>query len=291
MSRDSLLFVITQGKIHDTHIHLDILLQKINEFNNTLNSKQISTDLDNLLANHKWVLQPTVSTNNFIQVESVFKQNSKIYFLAGSHPEIVDSGFDVKNYISDQQQKLKPFLESPIKQKLLGIGECGLDYFYTQDKEIIKKQKELFEAQIQLAIDSNLPLIIHCREAFDDIYDILKKFKQIHSKFWIHCFTGNTDQLRKILDIGGKVAFGGILTFGKNADYLRDSANFCPDDSWLLETDSPFLAPAPYRGQICQPVFIDLVAQKMSEIKNISKQEIWQIAEKNVRSLISLDFL
>lgn len=288
MSSNKTIFPNLKYKPHDTHIHLDLLLSKIQELNLGLTPEfQISTDLEKLLANHRWVIQATSSMDNFKQVQTDFLDNPKIYFLAGSHPEIVDQDFSVQEYLKKQKQELKPFLENPKKYRLVGIGECGLDYFYSQDKEIINKQKELFEAQIQLAIDSNLPLIIHCREAFDDIYNILKDFKNIHGKFWIHCFTGNTNQLRKILDIGGKVAFGGILTFGKNAEYLRDSARFCPNDSWLLETDSPFLSPTPNRGQICQPIFIDFVAEKMAEIKGLEKEMVWQISEKNTEKMVA----
>ena len=289
----------TDYKIHDTHIHLDILLEKLNSL------KEIESQLKNqekpqekqlfeqediekiqeMLQSHNFAIQPTVSNQNFKKVIKNFESLKKVYFLVGSHPETVNNNFLVDEYLQEQTEILNTYKNNLKENRIIGIGECGLDYYYSQDLEIIKKQKQLFEAQIELAIDLKLPLIIHCREAFEDIYQILKNFPKIHGNFLIHCFTGDKNQLKQSLDLGGKVAFGGILTFGKNAEYLRESAKYCPDNSWVLETDSPFLSPNPNRGAICLPTYIDFVAEKMAEIKNISKIETWKISEQNTKNL------
>ena len=338
--------------MHDSHVHLDILLQKIGilpdlkreidlqNLDLTPTKKQeIQTKIQDLLQNHNFVLHSTVSTKNFELVFELFKDLTKVKFLVGSHPELVNDKFDLKNYLSYQenfiQKTLKPLVQkqknfepkslsekenvenlqepkqiqngfqsnsnqinfdsnpdfnfnSNFKQKILGIGECGLDYFYTQDKSLMKTQKELFLAQIELAIETKLPLVIHCREAFADVLDILKNFQQIHGKFLIHCFTGDKEILKQTLDLGGFVAFGGILTFGKNAEYLRESLAYCPNSGWMLETDLPFLTPNPKRGEICLPQYIDFVAQTVSEIKNLEKAKVWQISRQNFADLFGV---
>lgn len=293
-------------KFHDSHVHLDILLQKLALLDDVRNSlsladlnlspkklSQIETKIQDLLQNHEFVLHSTVSFQNFKLVFELFKNIPKVKYLFGTHPELVNSQFDYKNYLNKQQEfiqnSLNPILKNQLektsKLQVLGIGECGLDYFYTQNKELIKIQKEIFENQIQLAITSNLPLIIHCREAFDDTLDIIKNYKEIQGKFLVHCFTGQKEILKQVLDLGGKVAFGGIITFAKSADYLRESLNYCPNDSWMLETDLPFLSPN--RGQICLPDDIDLIAKKISKLKGLDKEIIWQISRKNFLELFN----
>lgn len=279
---------------HDTHAHLDLLLQRLGDLpdekdldleKGTLKHiEDFEVDkkrVESLISKHDFVIHPTVSTDNFYLVSSLFRSISKIYFLLGSHPEIVNSKFSVEKYI-DEQQTLVVELESDqdLLNRLVGIGEAGLDYHYTKDPLIIEKQKGLFEEQISLAIKLKLPLIIHCREAFADLFTILKQYPDIHGNFLIHCFTGDTDDLQKVLEFDGKVAFGGVATFNSAVD-LQDAVKYCPNDSFVLETDLPFLAPAPYRSQICMPEMIDEIAQKISELKSLTKKEVWNYSLKN----------
>jgi TatD family hydrolase len=303
----------TKTEFYDSHVHLDILLQMLKilpksqkeisfkSLNlNISEIKKIESKINFLLQNHGFVLHSTVSYQNFDLVYKLFKNIKKVKFLFGTHPELVKENFDVKDYLNQQnifvKEILKPLLEKQKTEqglvwdkRILGIGECGLDYFYTQDLELKKSQKLLFEKQIELSLELNLPLIIHCREAFDDLLEILKSYKNIKQNFLIHCFTGDKQILKKILDLGGKVAFGGILTFGQNADYLRESLNYCPQDSWLLETDLPFLTPNPKRGEICLPEYINFVAKKIAEIKNLETEQVWQIGHQNFNNLFYKD--
>jgi Tat protein secretion system quality control protein TatD with DNase activity len=159
--------------LHDTHAHLEMLLQRLNllpevrEYSEeNLDLKELpepaKTVLNDLLQYHSFILQSTVSTNNFIFTHNLFSYNSKVKFFLGSHPEIVNENFDLETYL--QEQKLA--IEShQIMDKVVGIGEIGLDYFYTQDPKLVHTQKQLFESQIQLAIDYNKPIMIHCRDA------------------------------------------------------------------------------------------------------------------------------
>jgi TatD DNase family protein len=284
---------------HDTHSHLDLLLEKLEILQNLdrntsldlekleINENQIREKIDELLANHEFVIHPTVSSENYLLIQKLFQKFPQIYYLLGSHPEIVNEDFMVSNYLQKQQKIVnsKDFLVNLKQHKLVGIGECGLDYFYSQKPEIINKQTELFLAQIQLAIDLNLPLIVHTRDAFADTIEIIKKFPKIHGKFLIHCFTGGREIVKEILDLGGFMAFGGILTF-KKAEYLRESLTYCPDNSWVLETDLPFLSPN--RGQICLPKDINLIAETAATVKNLELSEIWQISRNNSLRLFDL---
>ncbi len=323
--------------LHDTHVHLEMLLSKLDlldgmrEYDEdsaqTELTEKAKEKLIKLITNHEFLLHSTVSTKNFAYVTNLFKDFPKIKYFFGSHPEIVNTDFDLDKYLEDQQNFIEintPFegvkpkasgslvniqfpnptvilnsFQDPLilenkaqlltsqKQKtqtIVGIGEVGLDYHYTQDLEIIATQKKLLESQIELAIAYSLPLMIHCRDAFDDLFEILEKYPAIHNHFLIHCFTGGIDEMYRAIKIGGKVAFGGVITF-KSAKEVQEAVEYCPLESFVLETDLPFLSPK--RGEICIPEYIDLVAQKVAELKKIPKQEVWEWSRRNCESLIN----
>jgi TatD DNase family protein len=230
---------------------------------------------------HELAFQSTVSTDNFLDTSFRFREFEKLKFFLGSHPELVTKDFDLKLYLAKQQQALQTLNLSDF----IGIGEIGLDYFYTQNSEIITKQKQLFDNQIKLAIAINKPIMIHCRNAFEDLFAILRQNPEIHGKFLIHCFTGNSWDLGQILDMDGYVGIGGVVTFA-SAKNLRQAVVECPLDKLVIETDLPFLSPN--RGQICMPKDIELVAQKISDLKNLSTDLIWQNTRKNLVKLFGL---
>ena len=264
---------------HDTHCHLEMLLTKLKLSDNSAGIDTISE----LLQNHQFALQSTVSTSNFLEVYELFQNIHKVKYFLGSHPEIVNNDFDIEDYLVQQQLYIT---KHSIKNKIIGIGEIGLDYHYTQDTKLNEIQKKLFESQIILAISLDLPIMIHCREAFGDVLEILGRYPQIHNKFLIHCFTGGVSELVGILKLGGLVAFGGVSTF-KSAIGVQEAIKICPLESFVLETDLPFLAPMPHRGQICLPQMIDNIAQKISDLKEISKESIWQHSLTNTQKLFS----
>ena len=280
--------------MHDTHTHLEMLLNKLNliadqryfDDNNQgfELSMYVKNQLGDMLINHSWVLQSTVSTDNYVFVSKLLADFEKVKFFVGSHPEIVNADFDLSQYLL-LQQKLD--LSDFDDKRIVGIGEIGLDYHYTQDPLLINKQKQLFESQIQLAIDLDLPIMIHCREAFEDVFEILDKFPQIFGKFLVHCWTGNRSQLTQVLDRGGKVAFGGVCTF-KSAVELQEVVKICPNNSFVLETDLPFLSPIPHRGQVCLPIMIDDIATQVATLKSLSKAQIWEYSLHNSQQLFNL---
>jgi TatD DNase family protein len=278
--------------MHDTHVHLEMMLTKLGlysdsrfEDQNSINSElniETKNTLEFLLKNHDWVLQSTVSTQNYLLVTKLFKFLPKIKYFLGSHPDIVNLEFDIDVYLKQQKEVIQRE-----RNNIIGIGEIGLDYYHSKDLQVHQKQQELFGKQIKLAIDFDLPIMIHCREAFEDTFAVLDKFPKIYNKFLIHCFTGTTEDLANVLKRGGKVAFGGVVTF-KSAVELQEVARICPPDSFVLESDLPFLAPVPNRGQTCIPEMIKDVAKSVAKIRQIEEAEVWNLSLSNTKSLFKL---
>jgi TatD DNase family protein len=269
--------------LHDTHVHLEMLLDKSNISDNkyrSLDNKLYSQiDLllsekerqfiDNALINHEFVVQSTVSTQNYLLLSHLFKDNPKVHYLIGSHPELVTSNFSLSQYLADQEQTLN---QINIKN-LAGIGEVGLDYFYTKDSNLIALQKELFCKQIELALKLNLPLIIHCREAFADLFTILDQYPNIHGRFLIHCFTGDITEAKEVQKRGGLIGIGGIITYDKT-EKLQEAVKYMPMENIVIESDLPFLSPQPHRKLVCQPSYIQFTINKIGQIKNIDPRDV-----------------
>lgn len=148
-------------------------------------------------------------------------------------------------------------------QPLVGVGECGLDYHY--DHAPRAAQRQVFAAQVALAAAHDLTLVVHTREAWDDTIDILAS-EGAPERTVLHCFTGGPGEARRCLDLGAYLSFSGIVTF-RNADDLRAAAVLCPEDRLLVETDAPFLAPVPHRGQVNRPAWVSVVGQAVAEVR------------------------
>jgi TatD DNase family protein len=291
------MVIKNQINFHDTHVHLDMLLVRLNflrdgrvveslengEFEFVLAQIMLSDSafrkLDTLIADHEFLCHSTVSTKNFLHCYQLFQNHSKVKYFLGSHPDIVDGKFELQTYLDFQTHAINQY---KIMDKIIGIGEIGLDYYHCKDPLLQDIQKLLFESQIQLAINLDLPIMIHCREAFDDLFGILERYPQIHGKFLIHCFTSTSIDMHKVVALGGKVAFGGVCTFA-SAKELQQAVFECPPTSFVLETDLPFLAPV--RGEICTPMMINLVAEKVAQLKNMTKEEVLQLSRENTLSL------
>ena len=268
-------------QLHDTHLHLDILLHKLGffdceELSEDILSIAISDEaydqLRELLSNHKLAIQATVSTENFLMVFHLLSGRiEQLRFLVGSHPEIVKQGFDLDQYLRNQQRQIVDVIDK--FKGVVGIGECGLDYYYTQDPELVTIQKRLFESQIRLALDLQLPLIIHCREAFEDLFSILDNYPRIYNNFLIHCFTGGTTELQEVHKRGGRIGIGGIATYSSAKDLQAAIVQASLSDI-MLETDLPFLSPNPKRGQVCLPQYVALVADKIAELKGVGVEQV-----------------
>ena len=164
-------------------------------------------------------------------------------------------------------------------RRVIGIGETGLDYHFTTD--FIKEQKYNFEIQIELARQTKLPLIIHSRDADKDMIDILEnEMKNGEFSFLLHCFSSSKELAYKGLDLGGYISFSGILTF-KNATELQNIAKNIPLDKLLIETDSPYLAPVPYRGKTNQPAYTKNILEYLSKLLNKNIDDLAEIIKNN----------
>ena len=174
---------------------------------------------------------------------------------------------------------VKNIKENP---KIIGIGETGLDFYYNNSDK--NEQIESFKEHIEAAIKTDVPLIIHSRNAEDETFNILNEFKNQNIKILMHCFTGSKKFAEKLLTLNSFFSASGIITF-KNALDLQNTFKFLPLNKLLIETDSPFLAPVPNRGKKNEPSFIDFTAKKLSEIKEISKTELINITTSNFNKL------
>ncbi len=236
----------------DSHAHV------ISEY---YNIKEIIKEL-----REKKVLKVINCATNKIDILEIINLSNEYpnYLLPaiGFHPECVDE-FDYE------------FLENKIKEnKIYAIGEIGLDYYWVKDNK--EKQKEIFKKQIELAKKYNLPVIVHSRESIQDCFDILKENKV---RGVIHCFTGSYEMAKEFIKIGFKIGIGGVLTF-KNSKLFEVVKKIDIKDI-LLETDSPYMTPEPYRGKQNNPSNVFYVAKKIAEIKELSIEEVIKITTNN----------
>ena len=197
----------------------------------------------------------------------------QVFCTLGVHPH------EAQNF-SQAQDFLKAHLHH---REVIAIGEIGLDYYYKHSP--VEIQKEVFKYQIELALENDLPLEIHTREAEEDTIEILKLF-QGEVKGLIHCFTGTQYLADEALKLGLNISLSGVVTF-KGASELRQVVQSIPLDRLHIETDSPFLAPTPYRGKKNQPAYMIETIKKVAEIKEVSLEEIGKQVQKNTASLFS----
>jgi TatD DNase family protein len=185
------------------------------------------------------------------QAISIAAQHEDIWATAGLHPHEARFGVDT----------ITEFLDDP---NVIAVGECGLDYFY--DHSPRDEQRTAFAAQIQLAHERSLPLVIHTRDAWDETFDVLRA-EGVPEQTIFHCFTGGPDEAVRCLDLGAFLSFSGIVTF-RTATDLQAAARACPTDRILAETDSPYLAPIPHRGRTNQPAFVGHVVQFLADLRD-----------------------
>lgn len=247
----------------DTHTHID--------------SEVYAGDIDQVLDRARSVgikafVVPAAHKDDLVRARELAHKHADIFFAVGTHPNYADQ-YD--------EQFLREFIAD---HKCVAIGECGLDYYYLpKDDEhqcnlIRRRQKEVFAAQIELAREFDLPLIVHIRDASDDTMQII-----LDSGFQnggvLHCFNAD-EQLIRLADHGFFFGIGGVLTF-KNARKLPTVLPKIPLDRLVLETDAPYLTPHPHRGTRNEPAYTDLVVEKMSEVLSINKQELISITTQN----------
>ena len=209
-------------------------------------------------------------------VISVAEQHPDVWASVGVHPHEADAHPDLG---------AAALVERTKHPRVIGIGECGLDYYY--DKSDRQAQRERFQAHIDAARQTGLPLIVHTREAEEDTAEILDAaVKQDGVTGVLHCFTGSAELARKGLDLGFFISLSGIVTF-KNARDLQETAKWLPSDQMLVETDSPFLAPVPHRGQKCEPAFVADTAAFVAELRREDPERLAESTTANFFKLFS----
>jgi len=169
--------------------------------------------------------------------------------------------------------------------EVVAVGECGLDYHYDHSPRDV--QRRVFAEQVALALEQDLALVIHTREAWDDTFDILGS-EGVPARTVLHCFTGGPDEARRGLDAGAFLSFSGIVTF-KGADDVRAAAALCPLDRLLVETDAPFLAPVPHRGKPNRPAWVKVVGEAVAAATNVATEEVEGATWANTARLFGLD--
>ncbi|MDP1743934.1 MAG: TatD family hydrolase [Bacteroidota bacterium] len=245
----------------DTHTHLY--------------SKDFDTDRSELIetaikSGIKRFFLPNVDSESIpgmFQVEKQFPDNC--FAMMGLHPCSVNATYQ------DELQVVKHWLS---KRKFIGIGEIGIDLYW--DKTFIQQQQDAFRTQIQLAKDYNLPYVIHSRDSFNEVMEIVSEFKNDAIKAIFHCFSGNVQQAEEVIAAGNfKLGIGGVVTFKNSGlDKVVEAIDL---KHLVLETDAPYLAPMPYRGKRNEPDHLLLIAKKIAEIKNISVEEVAAVTTQN----------
>ena len=222
----------------------------------------------------KKFLNISTKFSEFETLVNISKKYEDIYYTLGVHPHEADEM--CQNIVDEIKNKLSD-------SKLLAIGETGLDYYYNHSDK--KKQIRSLEMHIELSQETNLPLVIHMRDAEEDMISIFKKNIKIKEfNAVIHCFTGTKEFADEMLDLGFYISASGIITF-KKSENLRNIFGQIPLDKILVETDSPFLSPEPKRGKINQPANIIHTLKKLSEIHNIEYDKMCDITTKNFYNL------
>ncbi len=250
----------------DTHAHINFneYSNNFDKFINNLKSKNIEK-----------VIIPGVEPSLFSQIINLCDKYDMLYGAIGIHPS------EYLTYNSESQEKIYEYTKH---KKIVAIGEIGLDYHY--GFEYKKEQKIIFEKQLEIASEIQIPVIIHDRDAHEDAFNIIKKYNLKNVVF--HCFSGDTDFALKCVENGYYIAIGGVVTF-KNAIMLKEAVKNIPIENMLLETDSPYLAPVPFRGKINSPEYLVYIAREIALIKNINSEEVEKQTTINAKRIFDFN--
>lgn len=260
MSKNKREIPVFDHPIIETHCHLDYL--KDRPLEETLAEAQ--------RVNIERIITIAVAPENLATVRELSQVAPFLYGTQGIHPH------DAESYSDAVEAEIRQHVPD---DKMVAVGEIGLDYFYDNADRGI--QRDVFRRQLQIACDTNRPVVIHSREADDDTIDILREFEStLTRRGVIHSFTSGPGLARYAIDQGWCLGFNGISTFNK-AENVRDIIRMTPIEQLLLETDSPFLTPAPYRGRENAPFYIPFVAEKVAEVKDLPLQSVLEHTYRN----------
>lgn len=257
-----------------------------------LSSTQLASQLDDVMQRARDAgvtrilnIADSLSNSSEVIAQSQALQNRgfAVFPTVGVHPQ---KALEFHDSTIDELRKLSKY------QLVCAIGEIGLDFVYDDahpdypgaTREV---QETVFRAQLDLAVELNLPVVIHNREADEALLKVVEDYRgKVRGVF--HCFGSSVEVAKRVLDLGFHLGFTGIITF-KNAETVRDVARLCPLDKTLIETDAPYLAPAPHRGKTNEPSFVPLVAKQLAEIHGSSAEEIGEMTTRNACELFDIE--
>ncbi|MCR4661341.1 MAG: TatD family hydrolase [Clostridia bacterium] len=226
--------------------------------------------------NIKYVIDTGTDVNSSIEASKFALKYDRVYATVGIQPE------EIRNLQNDYISIFEEIYKT--NNKVVAIGEIGLDYHY-EDNPSKEIQKKVLLEQLELANTLNSPIVLHIRDAFGDFMDIVRNNKKYFSNgFLMHCFSGSVEIANELIKLGSYFSFGGLLTF-KNATERKRVFSLIDIDRVIPETDSPYMTPEPYRGQINEPKYVKYVLAKMAEIRGISIEEINNITDNNSSNL------
>ncbi|MBU0721997.1 TatD family hydrolase [Patescibacteria group bacterium] len=276
----------------DTHAHVNF-----NTFKNDADEV-----IRRALANDTWMILVGVEAKTSKRaLEYANKYEKGVYVAVGLHPmhtheqKVEGDDYDFttreEEFSYDVYEKLAQF------KKVVAVGEIGLDYYHIDIKSDMaaakQKQKEVFLRQLELAKNLKLPVIIHCRQAHDDMLGILKKFRKEHqesmikNKPWgvMHCFSGDEELAWQYFSLGLNISFTGLITFSAQWD---DLIRRLPNDKFMIETDCPYMTPEPHRGKCNEPMFVKYIANRIATIKNINVLKIAEVTTQTARNFFNI---
>lgn len=247
----------------DSHCHLDRL--KLNAYDQNLDAAIEAAKENEVRA----MLCVCISDENRHQVVGIAEQYPHICASVGVHP------CDVEGDVLTKAQLINWVSES---NKIVAVGETGLDYYHSQD--FVEQQKESFAIHLQVGAELNLPVIVHTRNAREDTIELIREYGSEESSGVLHCFTESWEMAKQALDMNYYISLSGIVTF-KNTHELKDIAKKIPADRLLIETDSPYLAPVPVRGKPNEPKYVKYVAEYLAELRGVSIEELAETTTEN----------
>ena len=248
----------------DTHAHIDMYE----------NWEEIVEDAQQ--NGIKKIVIPSVEEQYFQKIINIINSNDNLYGMIGIFPT------EAKTWDDNILDKMK---ELASNKKIVAIGEIGLDYYW--DKTFVDKQKDIFVKQIKLANELDLPIVIHDREAHKDCFDIIKELGVKNNKVLFHCFSGSPEFAMECVKKGWYIALGGVVTF-KNAIKAKEVAKTIPLSHLVLETDSPYLTPVPFRGKENRPAYVRYVAEEIAQLREVNIEEIIETTTQNAEKFFGI---
>lgn len=257
----------------DTHAHIDMGVGVNKETGETTTLQDVLKEMNE--HGVKKAIIPAVEISTQDKVLELANSDENIFGMVGLFPS------EAKTFTQEFEEKMETIAKN--NKKIVAVGEIGLDYYW--DKSFIDEQKEVFIKQIKMAQRLNLPIVVHDREAHKDCFDILKENDAENVLF--HCFSGSVEFMKECVREGWYIALGGVVTF-KNAVKMKDVAREIPLDKLVLETDSPYLTPVPFRGKQNKPAYVKYVAEEIAKIREMPYVELVDITTTNAERFFGI---